>query len=292
MQGRGRDGKAHDLKTITKRKARKAWFGEVGQAEVEAAAAEGLLLLCAREVVAPSRAADWQERRRFEMEAQRRATCSEPGSLLSEVELLGAFPLCSLPEELQLIVAAHVAAPRDRAALCIAIPPLGHKSIEEIKAYQVPLMSLGFRVLSAGAVSAAEVRKFVRKFAPSEATHPPLALYEFYTQLNAMAAPDARVHCVVRGSRLEYRLESGALLRCWKPYDGCLSNYRTANRDALGVHHYEGVAGAERLVRVTFADGEVLELRGERGVAERWAQYYGCPPGVPAGWRERETAGW
>ena len=43
---------------------------------------------------------------------------------------------------------------------------------------------------------------------------------------------------------------------------------------------------AERLVRVTFADGEVLELRGERGVAERWAQYYECSPGVPAGWRE------
>ena len=63
MQGRGRDGKAHDLKTITKHKTRKAWFGEVGEAEVEAAAAEGLLLLCAREVVmkAPSRAADRQE---------------------------------------------------------------------------------------------------------------------------------------------------------------------------------------------------------------------------------------
>ena len=131
--------------------------------------------------------------------------------------LLSAFPLRNLPEELQLIVAAQVAAPHDRAALCIALPPLGRKAIKEIKAYQVPLMSLGFRVLSAGAVSAAEVRKFVRKFAPSEATHPPLALYEFYTQLNAMAAPGARVHCVVRGSRLEYRLESGALLRCWKP---------------------------------------------------------------------------
>ena len=240
---------------------RKVWFGE---AEV---AAEGLLLRCGREVVSDT--------------ANRQ-----------EMEFPGVFPLCNLPEELQLIVAALVAAPRDRAALCLAVPPLGRKALKEIEAYQVPLMSLGFRVLSAGAVSAAEVRKFVRKFAPSEATHPPLALYEFYTQLNAMAAPDARVHCVVRGSRLEYRLESGALLRCWKPYEGCLSNYRTANRDALGVHHYEGVAGAERLVRVTFADGEVLELRGERGVAERWAQYYGCPPGVPAGWRERETAGW
>ena len=285
MQERGQVGETLDLKTIVKRNSRrKVWFSEVGKAgllqkgpfwmtEAEAAAAEGLLLFRTREVVlkAPIRAA--------------------PANRQEKV-LLGAFPLRNLPEELQLIVAAQVAAPLDRAALCIAVPPLGRKAIKEIKAYQVPLMSLGFRVLSAGAVSAAEVRKFVRKFAPSEATHPPLALYEFYTQLNAMAAPDARVHCVVRGSRLEYRLESGALLRCWKPYDGCLSNYRTANRDALGVHHYEGVAGAERLVRVTFADGEVLELRGERGVAERWAQYYGCPPGVPAGWRERETAGW
>ena len=150
------------------------------------------LLLCTCEVVlkAPNRAAS----------ANRQ-----------EKVLLGAFPLRNLPEELQLIVAAQVAAPHDRAALCIAVPPLGRKAIKEIKAYQVPLMSLGFRVLSAGAVSAAEVRKFVRKFAPSEATHPPLALYE------AMAAPGARVHCVVRGSRLEYRLESGALLRCWKP---------------------------------------------------------------------------
>ena len=272
MQGRGRDGKAHDLKIITKRKARKAWFGKVGQAEVEAAAAEGLLLLCARELVAPSRASDWQERRRFEMEAQRRATRSEPGSLPSEVELLGAFPLCNLPEELQLIVAAHVAAPRDRAALCIAVPPLGRRAIEEIRAYQGPLMSLGFRVLSGGAVSEAEVRTFVRKFAPSEAAHPPLALNE-YTQLNAMAAPGARVRCVVQGSGLEWRLESGALLRCWKPYKGDFFNYLTANSGALGMHHYEGVVGAERLVSVEFDDGEVLEYRGKRGVELLWAQW-------------------
>jgi hypothetical protein len=29
-------------------------------------------------------------------------------------------------------------APRDRAALCIAVPPLGRMAIEEIKAYQGP----------------------------------------------------------------------------------------------------------------------------------------------------------
>ena len=301
MNARGRGGRAHDLKTITKRKTRKVWFGEVGEAEVEAAAAaaEGLLLLCAWEVVvkAPSRAADRQDGGRFEMEAQRRATCSELGSLLSEMEkgakksdLLGAFPLCNLPEELQLIVAAQVAAPRDRAALCIAVPPLGRKAIKAIKAYQVPLMSLGFRVLSGGAVSEAEVRTFVRKFAPSEAAHPPLALNE-YTQLNAMAAPSARVRCVVQGSGLEWRLESGALLRCWKPNKGDFFKYNTPNRKALGMHHYEGVVGAERLVSVAFADGAVLDYRGERGVELLWAQW--SPTGYSPGYySSRDGDGW
>ena len=45
------------------------------------------------------------------------------GSLLAGVELLAGFPLLKLPEELQMLVAAHVAAPLDRAALCIAVPP-------------------------------------------------------------------------------------------------------------------------------------------------------------------------
>ena len=168
MQGRGQLGKTHDRNTIVKRKNRqKVWFSEVGEAgwlqkgpfwmtEAEAAAAEGLLLFRTREVVvkAPNR----------ETPASRQETL-----------FFSAFPLCNLPEELQLIVAAQVAAPHDRAALCIAVPPLGRKAIKEIKAYQVPLMSLGFRVLSAGAVSAAEVRKFVRKFAPSVGGHAPAA---------------------------------------------------------------------------------------------------------------------
>ena len=69
------------------------------------------------------------------------------GSLLAGVELLAGFPL---PEELQMLVAAHVAAPLDRAALCIAVPPLGQKAIKGIPAYKGPLMSLGNRVLSGG----------------------------------------------------------------------------------------------------------------------------------------------
>ena len=206
------------------------------------------------------------------------------------------FPLLELPEEMQLLVAAHVvSSPRDRAALCVAIPPLGRKASKQIPAYTGPLMSLGKRVLSSElhlhtahipphlcladraaaqhalaahcAVSEAEVRRYVRKFAPSEAAHPSLALNE-YAQLNAIAAPSARVRCVTEGSNLEWRLESGALLRSWKPLEG-MTNLRR-NRAAPGMHHYVGAAGAERLVSLVFADGDVLDFRGERGAEVLW----------------------
>ena len=145
------------------------------------------------------------------------ATCSELGSLLSDVELPGAFPLLELPEELQLLVAAHVFSPRDRAALCVAVPPLGRKAIKQIPAYTGPLMSLGKRVLSGGAVGEAEVRRYVREFAPSETVHPSLAFNEC-AQLNAIAAPTGRVQCYVTDeSTLEWRLERDcAPLRSWK----------------------------------------------------------------------------
>ena len=200
------------------------------------------------------------------------ATCSGLGSLMSEVELLGAFPLRNLPEELQLLVAAKVAAPRDRAALCIAVPPLGRKAIKEIKAYKGPLISLGNRVLSGGAVGEAEVRRYMREFAPSGAAlgscrQGPLALNK-YAQLNAMAVPSARVRCVVQGSSLEWRLESGALLRCWKLSKDA---YFITTMGAPGMHHYEGAAGAERLVSLTFANGEVRDFRrSERGTQFVW----------------------
>ena len=67
---------------------------------------------------------------------------------------------------------------------------------------------------------------------------------------------------LAQGSGLEWRLGSGALLQCWKPYKGDFFNGQTANRGAHGMHHYEGaVAGAEELVSVEFADGEVLDYR-------------------------------
>ena len=195
------------------------------------------------------------------------------GSLLAGVELLAGFPLLKLPEELQMLVAAHVAAPLDRAALCIAVPPLGQKAIKGIPAYKGPLMSLGNRVLSGGTVGEAEVRRYVREFAPSEAVHPSLVLSQ-YTQLNALAGPGVSVRCVVKRARLEWRLESGAVLRVWMPR-------RNRNGDPgklAAVRHYKGKRGAERL-----GHGDVVAyFEGERGaehyVREEWptgtVQYY------------------
>ena len=40
---------------------------------------------------------------------------------------------------------------------------------------------------------------------------------------------------------------------------------------ALGMRHYEGAAGAERLVSLACADGDVCDFSGERG-AERQVQ--------------------
>ena len=179
-----------------------------------------------------------------------------------------AFPLLELPEELQLLVAGHVVSPRDRAALCVAVPPLGRKATKEIPTYTGPLMSLGKRALSGGAVDEAEVRRYVREFAPSEAEHPSLVLNEC-AQLNAMAAPSARVRCVVQGNNLEWRLESGALLRCWKPFEGTTgsraSDRSRTNRGAPAMHHYVGAAGAERLGYLAFNHGEGHSFVGERG---------------------------
>jgi hypothetical protein len=59
----------------------------------------------------------------------------------------------------------------------------------------------------------------VREFAPSEAAHPPLVL-STYTQLNALAGPGVSVRCVVKRNLLEWRLESGALLRVWSNRNG------------------------------------------------------------------------
>jgi hypothetical protein len=276
------------------------------EAEAEAAAA-------AQEVVAkaPRRAAYRREggarfkERCFDKDGARcgRMKTSDSRRKEQRLELLQkkrldsvGFPLLELPEEMQLLVAAHVvSSPRDRAALCVAIPPLGRKASKQIPAYTGPLMSLGKRVLSSElhlhtahipphlcladraaaqhalaahcAVSEAEVRRYVRKFAPSEAAHPSLALNE-YAQLNAIAAPSARVRCVTEGSNLEWRLESGALLRSWKPLEG-MTNLRR-NRAAPGMHHYVGAAGAERLVSLVFADGDVLDFRGERGAEVLW----------------------
>ena len=116
--------------------------------------------------------------------------------------------------------------------------------------YKGPLMSLSNRVLmSGGAVGEADVRRYVRE---SDAVPPHLGLADALNevaQLNSLVAPSVGVH-FVDGSNLEWRLESGALLRCWKPYEG-VCNSRPS--ELVPAMHHEGVVGDERLVSVAFA---------------------------------------
>ena len=115
----------------------------------------------------------------------------------------------------------------------------------------------------------------MREFAPSDqAAHCLAADYSLahneVAQLNKLTAPSVGVRFEVQDfvstqagwSELEWRLESGALLRCWKTYEG-VCNTRPSEL-APAMHHYEGEAGAERLVSVACA-GSVLGFKGPRG---------------------------
>ena len=44
------------------------------------------------------------------------------------------------------------------------------------------------------------------------------------------------------------------------------------------MHHNEGAAGAERLVSLAFADGEVRDFTGERSAEKLWAILSFFPP--------------
>ena len=82
-----------------------------------------------------------------------------------------------------------------------------------------------------------------------------------YTQLNALAGPGVSVRCVVKRARLEWRLESGAVLRVWMPR-------RNRNGDPgklAAVRHYKGKRGAERLVSVLMSSGVVAYFEGKCG---------------------------
>ena len=87
---------------------------------------------------------------------------------------------------------------------------------------------------------------------------------------------------LAQGSGLEWRLGSGALLQCWKPYKGDFFNGQTANRGALGMHHYEGaVAGTEQLVsvEVNAGGGPGQADDGEPHRKLRWGGKGGAPEG-------------
>ena len=86
------------------------------------------------------------------------------------------------------------------------------------------------------------MRRYVREFAPSDqAAHCLAADYSLahneVAQLNTLTAPSVGVRFEVQDfvstqagwSELEWRLESGALLRCWKTYEGVCNTRPTVS---------------------------------------------------------------
>ena len=158
---------------------------------------------------------------------------------VARTEPAAASRLLLLPPELQLRIAELVNDDHaDRAALCLAVPPLGLAAIASLPAYQHPLLSVGLRLF--GAVAALLDERLMRHYAArSDATAEGCA---WLTQAAGKAGSEWGVRVASSapaGESPAWRLlrggAEGALLRA-KRFDG-------------GSVHFEGEKGAERKVR-------------------------------------------
>ena len=180
--------------------------------------------------------------------------------LSADADLLTAMShdlLSALPQELQLLIAEALGDRCDRAALALASPRLlGLAACRELPSYQGLEMSLAFHRVLGGAIDEQLLRSYASR---SEATPEGC---EWLAGVDAAAGV-----LVVSGNSREsvqtgilWRFTSratrfGALLRCEQP--------------SGMVHHYEGKAGAEYVVRLDEPDGCVWHFEGKKLGRER-----------------------
>ena len=172
--------------------------------------------------------------------------------------------LLALPDELRVQIAGELSEWRDRAALCLACPPLGVASIREIAQYKDPLLAIAIALWQRSASTVLNEPLF-RRYAADK-----LASEEGCGWLTDAAER----HDVDIGFDIERR-RNGTLL--WSLLVGEESAYGYGIY-AVGkvrlefsngqVRHYEGENGAERKVRTEMLSGEVKYYYGEKG-AER-----------------------
>ena len=165
--------------------------------------------------------------------------------------------LRELPLELQLHVASELGERTDRAAFCLALPPLGCAALRGLAEYREDiLMSVALRLprlIPVAKHTLLDERLLRFYVADRRATHDGcLWLHAAF----AAAGFDLQVQAGDGNS--EWRLtagpEPGALLRRVRPSGTMM--------------HYEGEQGAERMVRMVNPSGGVTHWEGKRG-AER-----------------------
>ena len=166
-----------------------------------------------------------------------------------------------LPTEVQLLIADWVDELAGRAALCLALPPLGLAAVQTLERYQDILMSVALRLPRLRGAVPADV--------------PATALLD--EQLMRSYAADRRATEAGRlwlnagfaeaGSELQVQQEMtkvrGGDATMWLLADG---GRRALLRKTFQqtVGHFEGEGGAERRVRVDRPDGSVDHYEGER----------------------------
>ena len=185
--------------------------------------------------------------------------------------------LRELPPELQIYIARELNERTDRAALCLALPPLGCAALRGLAEYRDDiLMSVALRLLSI-AVAAKHTLLNERLLRLYVADH--RATHDGLLWLNAaFAAAGVDLQVQVAGEGLEHTrlfagLEPGALLM--NRMNGDVVHYegeQGAERIVRLVYssssgdvttHYEGEKGAERMVRLVYSSGEVFHYEGE-----------------------------
>ena len=192
--------------------------------------------------------------------------------------------LLALPDELRLHIAGAVSEWQDRAALCLACPPLGVTAIRTIEAYKDPLLAVAIALWHRSPSSVLDEQCFRRYAADCQASdaggHWLTATAERhgvglgfdFRVLGAGTVNECvewRLTTTTQGeldhALLRRRNKSG-LVRHYEGEKGAERRVRAV--DTIGAVHYEGERGAERIVWMSSLDGDVQHYEGERG-AER-----------------------
>ena len=172
------------------------------------------------------------------------------------------LPCClqALPIELALECARHVIDLRDRARLCLALPPLGVTAMRELAEYTRSLLFIiAMRLAMGSTIDEDLLREYARSRAADRAGCELLSEW-------SCGAVGLRV--VDTAGRSYWHLTPGGV-------EG--AKVRKVYIDAGIVIHFEGDVGVERMVRRDDARGYMLYLEGEKGVERAVRQ--DCPDG-------------